>query len=74
MEKCRNTKVFCASPIFMSHKHRIITHIYCIIANPLAAIGVVSLHISWVFVTISRNVRNPFCGCSQPIHGMFVTH
>ncbi|WP_276689121.1 hypothetical protein, partial [Prevotella pallens] len=39
MEKCRNTKVFCASPIFMSHKHRIITHKYCIIGNPLAHFG-----------------------------------
>ncbi|WP_311569125.1 hypothetical protein [Prevotella pallens] len=39
MEKCRNTKVFCASPIFMSHKHRIITHKYCIIGSPLAHFG-----------------------------------
>ncbi|MBF1443699.1 MAG: hypothetical protein HXN58_08250 [Prevotella pallens] len=89
MEKCRNTKVFCASPIFMSHKHRIITHKYCIIANPLVAIGVCfvahfvgvrnqftecSQPILWVDATISQNVRNPFCGWTQPIHGMFVTH
>jgi len=39
VEKCRNTKVFCASPIFMSHKHHIITHIYCTIGSLLAHFG-----------------------------------
>ncbi|MBF1494886.1 hypothetical protein [Prevotella pallens] len=67
MEKCRNTKVFCASPIFMSHKHRIITHIYCIIANPLA-------HFGRPLAALSQTVSSIIADRSQPIHGIFVTH
>ncbi|MBF1513071.1 MAG: hypothetical protein HXN90_04325 [Prevotella pallens] len=71
MEKCRNTKVFCASPIFMSHKHRIITYIYCIIANPLAHFGNLSAAVGVCFVAHFVGVRHvigyPSAALSQSV-------
>ena len=71
VEKCRNTKVFCASPIFMSHKHHIITHKYCTIGSPLAAIGVCFVaHFVGVRNVIAdrqQHFGNPFAALSQTV-------